>query len=170
MAQSLIEHGQIKTTLPKAKELVPFIEPIITQARRAPSAAPRDPASQRSLHDRPQRPRPARGRHRRPKCQGNRSPLQGPPGRLHPHHQDLRMAIGDAGDWVIVQLVGIGKVQEKLTTVRQGQEEEEHARPERRGMGVRHVLPQIARDPQKSRAFSLPPAPDFDNSSIPMPE
>ena len=34
LAQSLIEHGQIKTTLPKAKELVRFIEPIITQARK----------------------------------------------------------------------------------------------------------------------------------------
>src|SRR5882672_9729035 len=34
LAQSLIEHGQIKTTLPKAKELVRFIEPLITQARK----------------------------------------------------------------------------------------------------------------------------------------
>ena len=34
LAQSLIEHGQIKTTLPKAKEPVRFIEPIITQARK----------------------------------------------------------------------------------------------------------------------------------------
>src|ERR1700744_118502 len=34
LAQSLIEHGQIRTTLPKAKELVRFIEPIITQARK----------------------------------------------------------------------------------------------------------------------------------------
>src|SRR4051812_34240809 len=34
LAQSLIEHGEIKTTLPKAKELVRFIEPIITQAKK----------------------------------------------------------------------------------------------------------------------------------------
>src|SRR5476651_602448 len=34
LAQSLIEHGEIKTTLPKAKELVRFIEPLITQARK----------------------------------------------------------------------------------------------------------------------------------------
>ena len=34
LSQSLIEHGQIKTTLPKAKELVRFIEPLITQARK----------------------------------------------------------------------------------------------------------------------------------------
>lgn len=34
LAQSLIEHGEIKTTLPKAKELVRFIEPLITQAKK----------------------------------------------------------------------------------------------------------------------------------------
>src|SRR5438046_9512504 len=34
LAQSLIEHGQIKTTLPKAKELVRFVEPLITQAKK----------------------------------------------------------------------------------------------------------------------------------------
>jgi large subunit ribosomal protein L17 len=34
LAQSLIEHGQIKTTLPKAKELVRFVEPLITLAKK----------------------------------------------------------------------------------------------------------------------------------------
>lgn len=34
MAQSLIEHGEIRTTLPKAKELVMFVEPLITQAKK----------------------------------------------------------------------------------------------------------------------------------------
>lgn len=34
LAQSLIEHGEIKTTLPKAKELVRFVEPLITQAKK----------------------------------------------------------------------------------------------------------------------------------------
>ena len=33
MAQSLFEHGQIRTTLPKAKELVPFAEKLITLAK-----------------------------------------------------------------------------------------------------------------------------------------
>ena len=34
LAQSLIEHGQIETTLPKAKELVRFVEPLITLAKK----------------------------------------------------------------------------------------------------------------------------------------
>ena len=35
MAQSLFEHGQIRTTLPKAKDLRPFVERCITLARKA---------------------------------------------------------------------------------------------------------------------------------------
>ena len=34
MAGSLIEHEQIKTTLPKAKELRPYVEKLITLAKR----------------------------------------------------------------------------------------------------------------------------------------
>lgn len=40
-AISLIEHGKIETTLPRAKELVPFIEPIITKAKRGDLASRR---------------------------------------------------------------------------------------------------------------------------------
>ncbi|MFZ1458993.1 MAG: 50S ribosomal protein L17 [Candidatus Saccharimonadales bacterium] len=40
-AISLIEHGAIETTLPRAKELVPFIEPIITKAKRGDLASRR---------------------------------------------------------------------------------------------------------------------------------
>ena len=38
MAQSLLEHGRIKTTLPKAKEVQGFVEKIITAARKGVSA------------------------------------------------------------------------------------------------------------------------------------
>ena len=43
MACSLIEHEQIKTTLPKAKELRPYVDKLITLANRArpcPNAGP----------------------------------------------------------------------------------------------------------------------------------
>jgi len=35
MAQSLFEHGQIRTTLPKAKDVRPFVERLITLAKQA---------------------------------------------------------------------------------------------------------------------------------------
>lgn len=35
MAQSLFEHGQIRTTLPKAKDIRPFVERLITLAKQA---------------------------------------------------------------------------------------------------------------------------------------
>lgn len=38
MAQSLFEHGSITTTLPKAKNLQPFVEKLVTQAIRAHKA------------------------------------------------------------------------------------------------------------------------------------
>ena len=46
MAGSLIEHEQIKTTLPKAKELRPIIEKLITLAKRGDLHARREAASQ----------------------------------------------------------------------------------------------------------------------------
>jgi large subunit ribosomal protein L17 len=49
MAASLIEHEQIKTTLPKAKELRPVVEKMITLARRGDLHARRLLASR--LHD-----------------------------------------------------------------------------------------------------------------------
>ena len=46
MACSLIEHEQIKTTLPKAKELKPYFEKLITLAKRGDLHARRMAASQ----------------------------------------------------------------------------------------------------------------------------
>ncbi len=46
MAGSLIEHEQIKTTLPKAKELRPVVEKLITLAKRGDLHARRQAASQ----------------------------------------------------------------------------------------------------------------------------
>ena len=46
MACSLIEHEQIKTTLPKAKELRPYIDKLITLAKRGDLHARRMAASQ----------------------------------------------------------------------------------------------------------------------------
>ncbi|HUS52910.1 MAG TPA: 50S ribosomal protein L17 [Thermohalobaculum sp.] len=46
MACSLIEHEQIKTTLPKAKELKPYVEKLITLAKRGDLHARRMAASQ----------------------------------------------------------------------------------------------------------------------------
>ncbi|MBL8560670.1 MAG: 50S ribosomal protein L17 [Gemmobacter sp.] len=46
MAGSLIEHEQIKTTLPKAKELRPIVEKLITLAKRRDLHARRQASSQ----------------------------------------------------------------------------------------------------------------------------
>ena len=46
MACSLIEHEQIKTTLPKAKELKPYMDKLITLAKRGDLHARRIAASQ----------------------------------------------------------------------------------------------------------------------------
>ena len=46
LSGSLIEHEQIKTTLPKAKELRPVIEKLITLAKRGDLHARRQAASQ----------------------------------------------------------------------------------------------------------------------------
>ena len=46
MAGSLIEHEQIKTTLPKAKELRPIVEKMITLAKRGDLHARRQAAAQ----------------------------------------------------------------------------------------------------------------------------
>ena len=41
-AQALLQHGHIETTVPKAKELRPFVERIITIAKRGIADGSRD--------------------------------------------------------------------------------------------------------------------------------
>ncbi|MCC7291759.1 MAG: 50S ribosomal protein L17 [Phycisphaerales bacterium] len=55
MVQNLVEHGSIRTTLPKAKDLRPFVEKMITLAKRAHAAgkkqnAPASLRARRQLH------------------------------------------------------------------------------------------------------------------------
>ena len=115
MSQSLIEHGQIKTTLPKAKELVRFIEPLITQAKKGTLHARRLVISR--LNDRIQV-----DQHKDEVL--DESIVQKLFNVVGPAMADrnggytriiktAQWRIGDAADLVIVQLVGIAKVQEK---------------------------------------------------------
>jgi large subunit ribosomal protein L17 len=114
LSQSLIEHGQIKTTLPKAKELVRFVEPLITLARKGTLHARRlvisrmndrfmvDPGDKEMLAD--------------------DSVVQKLFKVVGPHFKDrdggytrivktAEWRVGDGGELVVVQLVGLGKVQ-----------------------------------------------------------
>jgi len=116
LAQSLFEHGEIKTTLPKAKELVRFIEPLITQARKGTLHARRLVISR--LNDR------FMADPGDPDLLADDTVVQKLFKEIGPHFKDRdggytrivktsQWRIGDAADWVIVQLVGIGKVQSK---------------------------------------------------------
>jgi large subunit ribosomal protein L17 len=54
LAQSLIEHGQVTTTLPKARDIRPYVERLVTLAVRTRKLAGNDPAAsliaRRRLH------------------------------------------------------------------------------------------------------------------------
>ena len=114
LAQSLIEHGEIRTTLPKAKELVRFIEPLITQARKGTLHSRRLVISR--LNDR------LMADPNDPDMLADDSVVQKLFKEIGPHFKDRNggytrivktseWRIGDAGELVVVQLVGIGKVQ-----------------------------------------------------------
>ena len=115
LAQSLIEHGQITTTLPKAKELVRFIEPLITQAKKGTLHARRLVISR--LNDRLQVDQ------KKDELLDD-TIVQKLFKDIAPAFADrnggytrivktAKWRIGDAGDLVIIQLVGFGKVQER---------------------------------------------------------
>jgi large subunit ribosomal protein L17 len=119
LAQSLIEHGEIRTTLPKAKELVRFVEPLITQAKKGTLHARRlvisrlqdrlmaDPADPEMLAD---------------DTVVQKLFKEVAPAMAERNGGYTRIVktsewrIGDAGDIVIVQLVGIAKTQAKPKT------------------------------------------------------
>ncbi|HVX87066.1 MAG TPA: 50S ribosomal protein L17 [Phycisphaerae bacterium] len=116
LAQSLIEHGEIRTTLPKAKELVRFVEPLITQARKGTLHARRLVISR--LQDR------LMADPNDPEMLADDTVVQKLFKEIGPAMADRNggytrivktseWRIGDAGDIVIVQLVGIAKVQPK---------------------------------------------------------
>jgi large subunit ribosomal protein L17 len=126
LAQSLIEHGQIKTSLPRAKELVRFIEPLITQARKGTLHARRLVISR--LNDRLMTDPDDRD------LLADDSVVQKLFKVIGPHFKDRdggytrivktsSWKIGDATDYVIVQLVGIGKVQTKAASGKKSKKE-----------------------------------------------
>ena len=72
MCQALIKHEQITTTLPKAKDLRPVVEKLVTLGKRGDLAC--SPSSHRPDQ---------RRRARRQALRGARPALQGAPRRLH---------------------------------------------------------------------------------------
>jgi len=113
LAQSLIEHGQIKTTLPKAKELVRFVEPLITQAKKNTLHSRRLVISR--LNDRYMADSKT-GEYADDTVVQKLFKEVGPAmaDRNGGYTRIIKTAewrIGDAGDIVIVQLVGFGKTQ-----------------------------------------------------------
>jgi large subunit ribosomal protein L17 len=115
LSQSLIEHGQIKTTLPKAKELVRFIEPLITQAKKGTLHARRLVISR--LNDRAivdQEKDEVLDDSVVQKLFNDVAPvMKDRNGGYTRIVKTSEWRIGDAADWVIVQLVGVVKNQEK---------------------------------------------------------
>ena len=115
LSQSLIEHGQIKTTLPKAKELVRFIEPLITQAKKGTLHARRLVISR--LNDRgiinPTDDMFEKDSVVQRLFNDVAPVMKNREGGYTRIIKTSEWRIGDAADWVIVQLVGVVKNQEK---------------------------------------------------------
>ncbi len=102
MTRSLIEHGRIVTTEQKAKELRPFVEKLITLAKRGLAAgdpakalharrivmARLGPVAKVELYDKDNEP--LDDTVIKKLFNDGRLPLQRPRRRLHPHHQAAR--------------------------------------------------------------------------------
>jgi large subunit ribosomal protein L17 len=93
MCAALIKHEQITTTLPKAKELRPVVEKLVTLGKRGDLHAP--PPGDRA---------DPRRRHGQEAVRRAGPPLQGPQGRLHPHPQG-RLPHGDNAAVGVIEFV-----------------------------------------------------------------
>jgi len=127
LAQSLFEHGKIKTTLPKAKQVQRFAEKLITVARRA-AMAPSDEkgrvvklnARRKVIAELQDRRLVDKNQDFIPKGAGPRSVIEKLFDEIAPQFVDrvggytriVKLAewrIGDAGDLVSLELVTLGK-------------------------------------------------------------
>ena len=94
MAASLIKHEQIVTTLPKAKELRPIVEKLVTLAKKGGAACP--PPGDRG----DPRCRPGQEALRR-----DRPALQGARRRLYPHHEGRASATATTRAKAVIEFV-----------------------------------------------------------------
>jgi large subunit ribosomal protein L17 len=128
MAQSLFEHGQITTTLPKALEVQPFVEKLITRAKTDNVANRRLVVSR--LRDR--RLTDADQEFVLNESGTHRTVVQKLFADVAPQYADrqggytriiktARYRIGDGGDLVVLQLVGSEHEAEPTGTVRKSQ-------------------------------------------------
>jgi large subunit ribosomal protein L17 len=119
LAAALIVHERIRTTLPKAKTLRPFVERLITLARRAAKLSKDDPVQRaRALHLR----RTAFARLRNSEALARLFDVVGPrlSGRAGGYTRILKLAplrLGDGGEQALIELVEREKVETEPTGV-----------------------------------------------------
>src|SRR3982074_726840 len=106
MCAALIKHEQIVTTLPKAKELRPIVEKLVTLGKKGGLAMRRQAISEMRDLDQTRKLFDVLAARYKDRQGGYNPPhtprsLQGPAGRLSPHHQGrlpLRRQCADGGD------------------------------------------------------------------------
>ena len=126
LATALLEHEHIETTVPRAKELRPYVEHLITageerrgRGRHRPAGAARPP-SRRARHRRQGRAQEA--------VRHARAAVQRAPGRLRADPARRATATGDSAEIALVELVG-QRIQRQEGGGRQGQESGARASP-----------------------------------------